>query len=65
MKKEILFQTTFNQYQAVNIIGEGGSGRVYEVRDDDGNKFALKSLSPEKITNEKKKRFKNESVLIP
>ena len=42
------------------LIGEGGSGSVYEVHDEEGLKFAIKVLDASKATHEKLKRFKNE-----
>lgn len=58
--KESQFETAFNIYKTSFEIGRGGSGVVYEVSDEDLNVYALKLLEPDKITNEKRKRFKNE-----
>lgn len=64
VKKETwptFFETTFEEYEVVDkSLGEGGSGRVFEVKNEANERFALKCLSPEKISNEKRKRFKNE-----
>jgi len=54
------FETPFDVYTEVGLLGEGGAGRVYEVRNDKGQSFALKCLSPDSITAERRKRFKNE-----
>lgn len=54
------FETPFDTYIEVGLLGEGGAGRVYEVKNDKGEHFALKCLSPDKITSERRKRFKNE-----
>src|SRR6218665_3661882 len=54
------FETPFDVYTEVGLLGEGGAGRVYEVQNDKGHTFALKCLSPDKITAERSKRFKNE-----
>ena len=54
------FETPFDIYTEVGLLGEGGAGRVYEVRNEKGETFALKCLSPDKITSERRKRFKNE-----
>jgi len=55
------FESTFVSYTVTRLLGEGGSGRVYEVEDNDsGERLALKSLVPERISSEKVKRFKNE-----
>lgn len=58
--KEILFETAFNGYKSVEILGQGGSGIVFEVFDETGIKLALKRLNPTYITAEKRRRFKNE-----
>jgi serine/threonine protein kinase len=56
-----IFESAFNTYSVTGeIAGEGGSGRVFVVNDDDGNEFALKCLLPERVSSEKRKRFKNE-----
>lgn len=54
------FETPFDLYKEVGLLGEGGAGRVYEVQNDKGQAFALKCLSPDKITAERRRRFKNE-----
>jgi serine/threonine protein kinase len=54
------FETPFDVYTEVGLLGEGGAGRVYEVRNDKNQTFALKCLSPDRITAERRKRFKNE-----
>lgn len=60
LKKPINFITTFDSYIATKIIGEGRSGRVYEVANNEGELFAVKLLKPEFASKEKIKRFKNE-----
>ncbi|MFN7987716.1 MAG: serine/threonine-protein kinase [Thermoanaerobaculia bacterium] len=60
MKSPALFETAFASYAVVDLIGEGGAGRVYRVRDEAGQTYALKCLDPEKVTTEKRKRFRNE-----
>ena len=59
-KKPQTFETPFDIYTEAGLLGEGGAGRVYEVQNDRGETFALKCLSPDKITTERRKRFKNE-----
>jgi serine/threonine protein kinase len=58
--KQFEFITTFSRYVSTRLIGEGGSGFVYEVKDDNEQRFALKILKKQDITTEKRKRFKNE-----
>lgn len=55
-----IFQTTFATYTANEIIGEGGSARVYSVTDEMGAPFAIKHLDPAQARGQKLKRFKNE-----
>ncbi len=59
-KQSQAFETPFDVYTEVGLLGEGGAGRVYEVQNDKGQTFALKCLSPDRITTERRKRFKNE-----
>src|SRR3990172_5331647 len=54
------FETVFDTYGFVSVIGEGGAGRVFEVRNSAGLTLALKCLRPELASSEKRKRFKNE-----
>lgn len=60
MKKPKSVKTTFCEYIITDVKGEGGSGVVYQAKDDEGNQFAVKALDPAKASNEKLKRFKNE-----
>ncbi|MDD5301143.1 MAG: serine/threonine-protein kinase [Gallionella sp.] len=55
------FETTFETFEVIGSpLGEGGAGRVYPVKNEGNERFALKCLSPERITTERRKRFKNE-----
>jgi serine/threonine protein kinase len=60
--KSITFESAFSKYVADEIIGEGGSGIVYQAADDSGKICAIKLLHPSKATSEKRKRFKNEII---
>jgi serine/threonine protein kinase len=60
LNKPSVFTTTFATYTATHIIGEGGSGRIFEATDDAGGICAIKWLDPAKASKEKIKRFKNE-----
>ena len=53
----------FNSYQAIKVAGEGGSGRVFKVKSEEGQTYAVKCLDADKINREKLKRFKNENLL--
>lgn len=54
------FETPFDSYTYVGVIGEGGAGMVYEVRNSASETFALKCLTPERVNADRLKRFKNE-----
>jgi len=60
LKKPSSFETSLESYQTIDILGEGGSGRVYLVHDTKGNEFALKCLNPDRINENNLDRFKNE-----
>lgn len=60
MKKPKAVETTFATYQVGKLLGQGGSGVVYEVTSDSGDNFAAKFLDPARASTEKRKRFKNE-----
>lgn len=55
----IVFETELDTYKAEDILGEGGSGRVYRVTAG-GGEFAVKVLDPGRANTSKVKRFKNE-----
>ena len=59
-KEPLIFNTTFSTYTEHKLIGEGGSGRVYLAKEDNGTSFAIKLLDPSKATKERLKRFENE-----
>lgn len=57
----IQFESAFETYEAIRPIGEGGSGRVYEARVGRTEQLvAVKCLSPNVVSDERRKRFKNE-----
>lgn len=60
MKSKLQFDTASGSYSIIDLVGEGGSGRVFKVQDEGDHIYALKYLHPEKITTDKLKRFKNE-----
>lgn len=58
--KQIEFITTFSRFVSTRLLGEGGSGFVYEVMDDNGQQLAIKLLKRQGVTTDKRRRFKNE-----
>lgn len=54
------FETALEVYRTKSVLGEGGSGRVYRVRDTKNDEFAIKCLFPELVKGERLRRFKNE-----
>jgi serine/threonine protein kinase len=60
LQKPLIFRTAIAEYTAEELLGEGGAGRVFGGRDDDGNSVAVKILTKE--TRDARKRFKNESL---
>ena len=59
-KQKLEFESTFSTYLSIDSIGSGGSGIVVKVEDKNKNTFALKYLNPDRISDDKLKRFKNE-----
>ena len=55
-----VFETLSDTYAVTGVVGEGGSGRVFAVKDSAGAAYALKCLFPHLVTTQKRKRFKNE-----
>jgi len=60
MAKLLPFETPFDSYTSIRVIGEGGAGMVYEVQNSAGETFALKCLAPDRVNADRLKRFKNE-----
>ncbi|MEO7859296.1 MAG: serine/threonine-protein kinase [Nitrospirales bacterium] len=60
LKNPASFETTFGIYVANELLGEGGSGRVYGGVAPDGTAIAIKVLSEERASKDKRQRFKNE-----
>jgi serine/threonine protein kinase len=60
LRRPIGLETTFDSYELTEVLGEGGAGRVYGGTRSDGRKVAIKVLSGDRATADRKKRFKNE-----
>jgi serine/threonine protein kinase len=59
-KRPKVFTAGFDDYTVIRPIGSGGSGMVFEVKDADGQRLALKILNNSSATKSKLKRFRNE-----
>jgi serine/threonine protein kinase len=55
-----MFRTALNIYDEQGSLGEGGSGTVHRVSDEDGNVYALKLLRKECLGGNRQKRFQHE-----
>jgi serine/threonine protein kinase len=64
LKKPVAFETTFGIYEASEIIGEGGAGRVFGGIGPDQSSVAVKVLSKDKTSADKRRRFKNEITFL-
>src|SRR5262245_44389306 len=53
-------ETAFNTYTLAEVLGEGGTGRVFAATDESGRPWAVKVLLPARATSDRRKRFKNE-----
>jgi serine/threonine protein kinase len=64
LKKTVILETAFGPYLIHEVIGEGGAGRVYGGIGPDEKPVAVKVLSSERLTNDKRRRFKNEIAFL-
>lgn len=64
LKKQVLFETTFGVYAVNEVVGEGGAGRVYGGVGPDGITIALKVLTEDRASADKRSRFKNEIAFL-
>jgi serine/threonine protein kinase len=61
VSKKRIFETLYNTYTEVEVIGDGGTSIVIKVIDDEGSFYAAKLLKAEStIKHEVIKRFRNE-----
>ncbi|MGA7317545.1 MAG: hypothetical protein WBX22_26665 [Silvibacterium sp.] len=54
------FDSGFDTYTVMSQIGSSGSGTVYEVKDSQGRRLALKIVDGSRVSKDKLKRFRNE-----
>jgi serine/threonine protein kinase len=60
-KEPLVFRSTFDEYVADTVVGEGGTGRVYRAQAKSGQAVAVKVLDPDRAASaERRRRFKNE-----
>lgn len=59
-KRKRVFNTAFNEYKEIRVIGEGGAGYVLEAIDLDECVYAIKILNAQDGPRSKLKRFQNE-----
>jgi len=64
LKKAISFETAFGTYIVDELLGEGGAGRVFGGTGSDGAAIALKVLTKDRATEDKRRRFKNEIAFL-
>jgi serine/threonine protein kinase len=64
LKKTYRFETTFGIYVVDEIVGEGGAGRVFGGVDSENDRIALKVLTDERASADKRRRFKNEIAFL-
>ena len=60
MKRQQTFTSQLTTYKTIELLGEGGGGKVYKVIDDQAGIWALKALREEHLGTDKFRRFKNE-----
>lgn len=60
LRKPAQFNTALGTYHTIDVMGEGGSGRVFLVKNSKGDRFAIKCLFPELVTSGRLSRFRNE-----
>lgn len=60
VKQLQVIETAFNRYELLDVIGEGDAGRVWRATDSTGLNVAIKMLTAERATTERRKRFQNE-----
>jgi serine/threonine protein kinase len=59
-KSPLIFETALSKFTVEATIGEGGTGNVYRVQDEDGAIWAVKCLRPAVVSRDRRKRFRNE-----
>ena len=58
LKHTFQIESTFAQYVATELLGEGGAGKVYRAETDVGEPVAIKVLAPEKSKSRSPVKYK-------
>jgi Protein kinase domain len=64
LNSAVTLETAFDSYVVDELIGEGGAGRVYGGIAPDRAPIAIKILAPERVSRDKRARFKNEIAFL-
>lgn len=64
LKKPLHFESAFGTYIATEMLGEGGAGIVYGANGPDEQPVAIKVLSSDKASTDKRRRFRNEIAFL-
>jgi len=64
LRRQVSLETTFDRYDVDECIGQGGAGRVFGGARSDGAPIALKVLSEDRASTDKRRRFKNEIAFL-
>lgn len=64
LRKAVTVETAFGSYILDEVIGEGGAGRVYGGTGLDRTPVAVKVLTSDQVTADKRRRFKNEIAFL-
>ena len=54
------FTTALRSYTTQGPVGQGGTGIVYEVKDEADRPYAIKCITQSALTSQRRKRFRNE-----
>ncbi len=64
LNSAVVLETAFGSYAVDEVLGEGGAGRVYGGKSAEGNAVAVKVLSKESASKDKRARFKREIAFL-
>ena len=64
LRSPVVLETAFGSYTVDEILGVGGAGRVYGGKNADGSPVAVKVLSKENASKDKRARFRKEIAFL-